>query len=69
MAGSLSLSGDVTLGSDGTDTITINGATSAASMLFVLGVNALNRATSMTDTVGSRQRGNRHRVVLGSVIT
>ena len=52
MAGSLSLSGDVTLGSDGTDTITINGATSAANTLFVLGATALNRATSMTGTVG-----------------
>ena len=52
MAGSLYLSGDATLGSDGMDTITINGATSVASTLFVLGATALNRATSTMGTVG-----------------
>ena len=48
IAGSLSLSDDVTLGSVGTDTITIIGAMSAASTLTVSGVTTLNGATSMT---------------------
>ena len=52
IAGSFSLSGDVTLGSVGTDTITINCAISAASTLTVSGVTTLNGATSMTGTVG-----------------
>ena len=50
MAGSLSLSGDVTLESDGTDTVTINGAISVASTLIVSG--ATDGAMSNTGTVG-----------------
>ena len=47
MAGSLSLCGDMTSESDGSDTVTINGA-----FLIVSGATTLNRAASNTGTVG-----------------
>ena len=50
--GSLFLRGDVALKSDGTDTVTINGAISVVSTLIVSGATTLNGATSMTGTVG-----------------
>ena len=50
--GSLSLSGDVALESDGTDTVTINGAISVVSTLIVSGVTTLNGATSNPGTFG-----------------
>ena len=59
--GSLSLRGDVALKSDGTDTVTINGAISVVSTLIVSGATTLNGATSNPGTFGFRQRGNRLR--------
>ena len=44
--------GDVTLGSGGTDAITIDGAVSAPSTLTVLGATTLSGATLITGTVG-----------------
>ena len=50
--GSLSLRGDVALESDGTDTVTINGAISVVSALIVSGATTLNGATSNPGTFG-----------------
>ena len=68
MAGSLSLSGDVTLESDGSDTVTINGAISVASTLIVSGATTLNGATSNTGTVGLGNEATDFVTISGSTI-
>ena len=68
MAGSLSLSGDVTLESDGTDTVTINGAISVASTLIVSGATTLNGAMSNTGTVGLDNEATDFVTISGSTI-
>ena len=52
MAGLLSLSGDVTLESDGSYIVSINGVISVASALIVSGATTLNGATANPGTVG-----------------
>ena len=68
MAGSLSLSGDVTLESDGSDIVTINGVISVASTMIVSGANTLNGATSNTGTAGLGNEATDFVTISGSTI-
>ena len=68
MAGSLSLSGDVTLESDGSDIVTINGVISVASTLIVSEANTLNGATSNTGTADLGNEATDFVTISGSTI-
>ena len=68
MAGSLSLSGDVTLESDGSDIVTINGVISVARTLIVSGANTLNGATSNTGTAGHGNEATDFVTISGSTV-